>query len=502
MSANTPQTEGIQLVTLNKLVGHTLSGAYRLERVIGEGGMGIVFEATQLKLGRAVALKVLKLDGPNAQEAFARFERELEILSNLSHPNIVRVLDSGHDPGLDLYYLAMDLVTGKPLGDLADGFRFEPSLALEIIYQLCGALAQPHAEGVIHRDLKPDNVLLEVIADETVQVRLVDFGIARAFAADKKLTATGVVVGTPHYMAPELVREKGMDLRTDIYALGVMLHELLSGSLPYDGGNFMQIGFKHIQSAIPTIGSKVPGFDNQDLEELVAKMMAKEKEDRFESVSAVRRAIEDIIDEHRLSRVRVDPGVDIEKSLAPYRHESDGRSTSAESAQWLPPQTPSASDNPRDAAVHKPITTTSIEGTAPPSKAPILIALIAVVVAVIAVIIASGMVLNRGEGVGEQPTELGNQAIETTAVAPAETTAEAAPPVEEPVVAAAPDAGDQDAGSVVETDPEPLKEPTKVVRKPRKTDDKNHVKKPAKTTKTANEKDEFEEALDWVKSTN
>jgi serine/threonine-protein kinase len=411
VSTTETQSGGVQLLTLRNLVGHTISGAYRIDGVIGEGGMGIVFDANQLKLDRMVALKVLKLDGPNAQEAFARFEREIAILSNLSHPNIVRVLDSGHDPELDLYFIAMDRVSGEPLADLTDGYRLAPALALDIVYQIAGALAQPHSEGVIHRDLKPDNVLLEVVADETLQVRLVDFGIARAFSADKKLTATGVVVGTPHYMAPELVREKELDRRTDIYALGVMLHELLTGTLPFDGGNFMQIGFKHVQSPIPTLASKVDGFDMPDLEQLLATMMAKEKEDRFESVAELRRAIEQVIDNNGFPRVRVDPNLPPAEAIEHLRVPVDSQGGHPDSAEWLPPSgpQPATGDLPRDAGEHTPLTTTSIEGTPKSNIVPIVVAIVAVVVALVAVVLAMQAANSSNEPLELEPDPAAGQ---------------------------------------------------------------------------------------------
>lgn len=490
----------IKLVTLKNLIGHTVSSAYTLDRVIGEGGMGVVFEATQLKLDRKVALKILKLDGPNAQEAFGRFERELAILANMSHPNIVRVLDSGHDQGLDLYFIAMDLVGGQTLAELIDGFRFEPELALEIIYQLCGALAQPHSEGVIHRDLKPDNVIVEVIADESMRVRLVDFGIARAFAADKKLTATGVVVGTPHYMAPELVREKGLDTRTDIYSLGVMLHEMLTGSLPFDGSNFMQIGFKHVQAAIPSLSSKLPELDDDGLETLVATMLAKENADRYESVSAVRRAIEELVDARGFARIRLDPSLAIAPAIEAYRVPVEGSRTSSESAQYLPQQTPNggaARPEPGVAGEHRALTTTAVEQISGSGRLPLIVALVAVVVAVVAVVVALGV--TRGVTQGDDP---GTIDLTQPEPAPGPAGSQAGAPAEQDQPAPAPPViGDQpgvtDTTSTTPTDDEA---PAKTTEGTKETVDKR-LKNPEKGGREAGsdgEPDEFEEGMDWL----
>lgn len=505
----------VKLVTLRNLVGHTVSSAYRLDSVIGEGGMGIVFEAVQLKLDRRIALKVLKLDGPNAQEAFSRFERELAILANLSHPNIVRVLDSGHDSNLDLYYIAMDLVGGKPLAELISGYRYQPALALELIYQLCGALAQPHSEGVIHRDLKPDNVIVEVIADETMQVRLVDFGIARAFSADQRLTATGVVVGTPHYMAPELVREKELDLRTDIYALGVMLHELLTGSLPFDGSNFMQIGFKHVQAQVPKLSSKVRELQDPALEKLVATMMAKEKADRFSTVSEVRRAIEEIVDEQSLPRVRLDPSLAIEDALAPWRVAVDGSRAPTDSARWLPPHTPQGSfEDPLEpgvAGAHKALTTTAVESVAPASKLPLLVAIIAVVVAAVAVVVALSVSVpgDRSSPGQTPPVEASGEDETAESTEPPDTPTEPTDTPTEPTEPTEPTAP-SNADDVVAEEPSEPSDDTNAAGE-RRVDDQtpkpastNGVDKPSKTSEkgagTSKDEPDFEEAMDWIQS--
>lgn len=213
------------------LVGTTL-GRYRVERLLGRGGMGRVYEAVEPRGGRRVALKVLREDLASDPAFHKRFRREARLLGSLSHPHVVEVLEQGEDQGR--LWFAMDFVRGESLRAHLGRGRPSPAEAARIAGQVASALSYAHERGIIHRDLKPENVLL----DESGQVRLVDFGLSRLMAgpapeASTRLTRTDVILGTFEYMAPEQRRgQAGIDGRADVYALGVIFYEMLTGTLP------------------------------------------------------------------------------------------------------------------------------------------------------------------------------------------------------------------------------------------------------------------------------
>ena len=292
----------------DQLLGAMLDQRFRIESLIGQGGMGSVYLATQLSVGRKVAVKVLRRELVDREVALERFYRESKVTSDLSHPNIVKLIDFGQDRERDLLYLVMELVDGVNLGDLLETNRFRIALALEIVYQVCGALTEPHSRGVIHRDLKPDNLLLVPISDGTLQVKVLDFGIARVLETSTQITATGMVCGTPAYMAPEQAQNHEMGPRTDLYALGVMLYEMLCGSPPFDGQSSLQLMLQHIQITPPPLSSLIPPSAlPESVEQLVFDMMAKAPADRPESARAVRHRIERLRKEIVFEPVRLDP---------------------------------------------------------------------------------------------------------------------------------------------------------------------------------------------------
>ena len=304
------------------LDGHDIDGRYRLGAKLGEGGMGIVYRATQLSTSREVAFKVVKIDvGDDIR--LERFKQEIEIISNLSHPNIVRVIDTGTLSDHELLYVVMDLVDGIALSDLlwhkhGEGQYFKcrvrVELALEVIYQLCAALTEPHRQGIIHRDIKPENILLSPSSDETVQLKVLDFGIARVLNSSKpsqrkKMTDSRIpFVGTPHYMAPEQVARSQYDTRTDLYAVGVVLFEMLSSHYPFDDENLLALLLQKTQQGAPSLGDVIPEASAllEDVVELTDALLALDQEARPPDAMQVRRAIEEIRDAHRLERVRID----------------------------------------------------------------------------------------------------------------------------------------------------------------------------------------------------
>lgn len=304
--------DGAELVSVEEaddpLSGLVLDEQYRLESLLGAGGMGKVYRATQLAVGRNVAVKVLRADLTESENAHRRFSQEAQTISSLTHPNVVQLIDFGTDKTHDILYLVMEYVRGRHLASLLDGKRLDTNLALEVLYQVCGGLAEPHDRGMIHRDLKPDNVQLMAMADGTLQAKVLDFGIVRCVEHTNRLTDSGVVCGTPAYLSPEQARGQAVDPRSDLYSLGVMLYEMLTGELPFHATRGFQLMLKHIREVAPSITDRISDDSRLSLvEPLVESLMAKSRRDRPSGVGEVRRTIEKIREElgvplHRLPR--------------------------------------------------------------------------------------------------------------------------------------------------------------------------------------------------------
>ncbi len=315
-----PLRQDTDIRTGQPLEGSDIDGRYTLKSKLGEGGMGMVFRATQLSTNREVALKIVKLDAGD-DGRIQRFQQEIDIISGLSHPSIVRVFDTGTLSGHDLLYVVMELIEGISLSDIlwhkhAEGQYFKcrtkVEFALEVVYQLCAALTEPHRQGIIHRDIKPENILLAPSTDETVQIKVLDFGIARVLSEkgseQKKMTDSRIpFIGTPHYMAPEQVARSQYDPRTDLYAVGVILYELLTGQYPFDDDNILALLLQKTQQDPPALVEQIP--DEIPYPEVIAlteSLIARDQERRPVDAMQVRRIIEDIRDKYRMRRVRVD----------------------------------------------------------------------------------------------------------------------------------------------------------------------------------------------------
>lgn len=243
---------------------------YRLERPIGRGGMSTVYLALQESVQREVALKVLTTSLATEEEFSQRFLHEARIAAALQHPNIVHIYDVGHCE--EWHFIAMEYLPGGPL--LNRKRRVLPAeTALAVLTQIASALAYSHRRGVVHRDIKPDNILLR----EDGEAVLTDFGIARAIDSNR-LTRTGAIVGTPHYMSPEQARGATLDGRSDIYSLGIVLHEMLTGSVPFHADDPVAVGIMHLSAALPML----PG-EFARLQTLLDRLLAKDAENRFQS---------------------------------------------------------------------------------------------------------------------------------------------------------------------------------------------------------------------------
>ncbi len=252
-------------------VGRVLDGRYRVGARIARGGMASVYEGTDLRLDRTVAVKIMHA-GLGDDDAFAaRFVREARAAARLSHPNVVAVFDQGEDDGA--VFLVMELISGHTLRDTISKESPMPATrALALMEPVLSALGSAHRAGLIHRDIKPENVL---IADDG-RVKVADFGLAKAISTDTQHTATkGVLIGTVSYLAPELVVEGKADARADVYAAGVVMFELLTGSKPHEGETPIQVAYKHVHNDVPPPSSLVPELPAY-VDALVARATARE----------------------------------------------------------------------------------------------------------------------------------------------------------------------------------------------------------------------------------
>jgi len=281
------------------LVGQRVAGRYLVIRKLGEGGMGDVFLAEHEDIEKRLALKVLKYEYSSRPDVVVRFKQEAVSASRIKHPNVVDVFDFGQvDDGR--FYLAMELLEGRDLADvLAAETVVPPRRAVRIALQVCRALAAAHAKGVVHRDMKPENVFLTMTADGEEIVKIVDFGIAKirdlgtgASVDRRRLTKTGMVFGTPEYMAPEQAAGREIDHKVDVYATGVILYEMLAGRVPFWGETFMAVLTAHLTAQPPDMRSLHPSLQiSPELERAVYQALEKEPSRRFDSMAALTDAL-------------------------------------------------------------------------------------------------------------------------------------------------------------------------------------------------------------------
>lgn len=264
------------------LVGQRL-GQYEILAVLGKGGMATVYRARQPSIGRDVAIKVIKPELAETSGVLERFQREAAMIATLSHLHILKVFDYGQQD--DMVYLVMELLAGGSLSDLIAKGALPIPAVTRLIEQIGQALDYAHQRGIIHRDLKPQNVLL----DDAQNAFLTDFGIAKMIGNSNAMTQTGMVMGTPAYMAPEQWSGGMVDARTDLYAMGIMLFQMLTGNLPYDGDTPFRIMHMHIYEEPPSIVTANPVIP-RSIEKVINKAIAKNREDRYESAEAMVKA--------------------------------------------------------------------------------------------------------------------------------------------------------------------------------------------------------------------
>jgi serine/threonine protein kinase len=278
------ELDGERLIVMQTeadLVGQELDGKYVVLKKLGEGGMGTVYVAEQRSMGREVAVKILRPRFSQNRQAIKYFLREARAASRLTHPNTITVYDSGQTPQ-GLLYQVMERLNGRPLNEIieAEGGLAVPR-AIAILSQICDSLSEAHLAGITHRDLKPENIFIEPTAGNPEFVKVLDFGIAKiAEDGGTNATATGMICGTPSYMSPEQTMGRALDGRSDIYALGVLLFEIVVGDRPFAGQTPMEIMLKHINEPPPALPEGVGGAYAARLSAALQRMMAKSVEDR------------------------------------------------------------------------------------------------------------------------------------------------------------------------------------------------------------------------------
>ncbi len=282
-SSATPPVESRMVASLQEFIGRTLDGKYKLQRLLGAGGMGAVFMARRIHIGDDVAIKLLHPQYVHEPSAIERFRREAQAAARLRHPNIVAIYDfaEGHDA--EPAYIVMELVNGVSLRALLQKERrLEPQRAINLMREICTGVGIAHRHNVIHRDLKPDNVIVIppdtlYLSDDVEKIKVLDFGIAklRDMSPDQTLTQTGAVLGTPYYMSPEQCRGDALDARSDVYSLSAMLYEMLTGTPPFTANTITGVIAKHLTESPAPLRTHLESI-SPSLEAVVLRALAKD----------------------------------------------------------------------------------------------------------------------------------------------------------------------------------------------------------------------------------
>jgi tRNA A-37 threonylcarbamoyl transferase component Bud32 len=266
------------------LIGTVVDGRYRIGEQIGEGGMGVVYKALHVTLNKTLALKVLRGEMAKDPEVVQRFIQEAQAATSIGHENIIDISDFGRLADGTVYFV-MEYLNGNPLNQMIKrGGSIPVADAVAIIRQIASALGAAHLRGIVHRDLKPDNVYVVTRGEQSTYVKVLDFGIAKVGGASNKLTRTGMVFGTPHYMSPEQAAGQSVDARTDIYALGVIMYEMFTGRVPFDADTFMAVLTKHMFEQPAPMNA--PGAERMlgAIEQITLRALEKKPENRYQTM--------------------------------------------------------------------------------------------------------------------------------------------------------------------------------------------------------------------------
>jgi serine/threonine-protein kinase len=283
------------------MIGTILANRYRILERIGGGGMSLVFRARDMQLDRDVAVKVLRGQFGQDEEFVRRFKREAHNAASLSHPNVVQIYDVGMDQ--EQYFIVMELIEGQTLKELIQSQGPLPiPEATRIMTEILSALAHAHENRIVHRDIKPHNILIA----RTGRVKVADFGIARATTTDT-VTHTGSIMGSAHYFSPEQANGLPTGEKSDIYSAGIVLYEMLTGTVPFQGDSPITVALKHIRDRVvpaSQLNSEVP----RELDEIILRAMEKDPEDRYPCADAMREALEQFAEDHAAGRTHIMSG--------------------------------------------------------------------------------------------------------------------------------------------------------------------------------------------------
>nr|WP_206760435.1 Stk1 family PASTA domain-containing Ser/Thr kinase [Bacillus xiamenensis] len=279
------------------MIGKRISGRYQILRVIGGGGMANVYLAEDMILDREVAIKILRFDFASDDDFIRRFRREAQSAASLDHPNIVSIYDVGEED--DIYYIVMEYVEGMTLKEyIHTNGPLHPKEAVRIMEQVVAAMEEAHAKQLVHRDIKPHNILI----DNMGNIKVTDFGIAMALSS-ATITHTNSVLGSVHYLSPEQARGGLATKKSDIYSLGIVLYELISGRMPFEGESAVSVALKHLQSEPPSVRRWNPSVP-QSVENIILKAMAKDPFYRYEDASEMQKDLKTAFDPARLKEKR------------------------------------------------------------------------------------------------------------------------------------------------------------------------------------------------------
>lgn len=288
------RSETIRLNRSDRMVDKVINGRYRIVRKLGQGGMGAVYLAEQLGIGHRVALKFLKSEFSNDAEIARRFLNEAKTYAKVVHPNAVTFHEFGQDDEGNLF-IAMEYCEGVDLKKtIAERGRLSVVEAIEVVTQVADVLADAHTKHVVHRDLKPENIMIRK-GLRGMHAKVLDFGIARLMDAHTKLTMQGAIAGTPRYMSPEQVEGREVDIRADIYALGIVCFEALTGHQPFDGATIAEIMRKQVTDPLPRLAGYAPELDLPPLQAVLDKACAKRRDDRYPDMVAFASALSQAI---------------------------------------------------------------------------------------------------------------------------------------------------------------------------------------------------------------
>ncbi len=265
-------------MTNDPFVGKVIDGRYEIQQRVGEGGMGVVYKARQISIDRVIALKMLNPQMAQDPTWVQRFYNEAKACSRLQHPNTIRMFDFGQTSDARLF-MTMEFLDGVSLRDALQKGALAPQRVVKIIIQCCASLAEAHSIGIIHRDIKPDNVFLLNMAGSPDFVKLLDFSVAKLLEGDRMKTQAGVVFGTPQYMSPEQGRGLPLDARSDLYALGILAFEMLTGNVPFHDDNPMTVIQMHLHAGVPPMSEQVP----YSVQQMVRRALEKDASRRYQS---------------------------------------------------------------------------------------------------------------------------------------------------------------------------------------------------------------------------